>query len=156
MSSTAVLRALVGVVELLERLVVVLGREELLALDAERLRDQQGLLRNLRVEREDLVQLVRRQEVPEAHLAAGRCHFRVVGDEPLLDLRIHAPVHTADALHEAHRVPVDVVVDHPRGVLEVQTFGQDVGGDENTDLLAALLQRAQQMMCRCSRARSAG
>ena len=38
------LGALVGVVELLERLVVVLGRQELLALDAEGLGDQQGLL----------------------------------------------------------------------------------------------------------------
>ncbi len=64
------LRALVGVVELLERLVVVLGRQQLLALDAERLRDEQGLLRDLGVEREDRVQLVGRQEVPEAHLAA--------------------------------------------------------------------------------------
>ena len=65
--------------------------------------------------------------------------LRVVGDEPLLDLRVHAPVHTADALHQADRVPVDVVVDHPRGVLKVQTFGEDVGGDQDADLRAALL-----------------
>ena len=93
----------------------------------------------LRVEREDRVQLVGRQEVPEAHLAAGRRDLRVVGDQPLLDLGVHAPVHAADALHQADGVPVDVVVDHPRGVLEVQTLGENVGRDQNADLVAALL-----------------
>ena len=88
----------------------------------------------LRVEREDRVQLVGRQEVPEAHLAARCGDLRMVGDEPLLDLGVHAPVDAADALHQAHRVPVDVVVDHPRGVLKVQAFGEDVGRDEDADL----------------------
>ena len=55
------------------------------------------------------------------------------------DCGIHAPVHPADALHEADRVPVDVVVGHPRGVLKVETLGEDIGGDQDTDLLAALL-----------------
>ena len=32
---------------------------------------------------------------------------------------------------------MDVVVDHPRGVLEVETLGEDVGGDQDADLLAA-------------------
>ena len=63
----------------------------------------------------------------------------MVGDEPLLDLGIHASVHPADALHEPHRVPVDVVVGHPRGVLEVKTLGEDIGGNQDADLLAALL-----------------
>ena len=96
-------------------------------------------LGDLGVEREDRVQLVGRQEVPEAHLAAGGRDLRVVGDEPLLDLGVHAPVDAADALHQAHRVPVDVVVDHPRGVLEVEAFREDVGGDQDADLRAALL-----------------
>ena len=63
----------------------------------------------------------------------------MVGDQALLDLRVHAPVHAADALHQAHRVPVDVVVDHPGGVLEVQALGQDVGGDQDPDFGAILL-----------------
>ena len=52
---------------------------------------------------------------------------------------IHAPVHPADALHKAHRIPVDVVVDHPRGVLEVETLGENIGGDQDADLLSTLL-----------------
>ena len=36
---------------------------------------------------------------------------------------------------------MDVVVDHPRGVLEVQAFGEDVGGDQYADLLPALLRK---------------
>src|SRR5690606_14681220 len=42
-----------------------------------------------------------------------------------------------NALHEAHRVPVEVVVDQPGSVLEVETFGQHVGRDENADFLVA-------------------
>ena len=34
---------------------------------------------------------------------------------------------------------MDVVVHHPRGVLEVETLGEDIGGDQDADLLAALL-----------------
>ena len=133
--------ALVGVIELLERGEVVLGSQKLLSLDPERLRDQQRLLRDLGVEREDRVQLVWRQEVPEAHRPAGAGDLHVVSDQPLLDLRIHAPVHAADALHQTHRVPVDVVVDHPRCVLEVQALGQDVCGNEDADLRAAFLRK---------------
>ncbi len=131
------LGTLVGVIELPESVEVVFGRQKLPAFDPERLRDQQRLLRDLGVEREDRVQLVWRQEVPVAHRPAGAGDFRVVGDQPLLDLRIHAPVHAADALHQPHRVPVDVVVDHPRCVLEVQALGEDVCGNEDADLLAA-------------------
>ena len=110
-------RALVGVVELLQRLEVVLGSKELLALDAEGFGDQERLLSNPRVEREDVVQLLGREKVPEPDLAARGGCLRMVREQPLLDLGTHAPVHTADALHETHRVPVDVVVHHPRGVL---------------------------------------
>ena len=62
----------------------------------------------------------------------------MVGDQSLLDLRVHAAIDTADALHEPHRVPVHVVVDQPGGVLEVQAFGQDIGGDQDADLRRAL------------------
>ena len=148
-------RALVGVVELLQRRVIVLGREELLALDAEGLGDKERLLRDLRVEREDLVQFLGREKVPEPDLAAGGGGLGIVGDKPLLDLGIHAPVHPADALHEAHRVPVDVVVDHPRSVLKVETLGEDIGGDQDADLLAGPARRVPGTRGRCSRARSA-
>ena len=132
-------RALVGMMELLQRRVVVLGREKLPALDAEGLGDEERLLRDLRVEREDLVQLLGREKVPEPDLAARGGRLGMVGNKPFFDLGIHAPVHPADALHEAHWVPVDVVVDHPRGVLEVQSLGEDVRGDQDADLHAALL-----------------
>src|SRR5262245_61268495 len=62
----------------------------------------------------------------------------MISDESLFDFRIHAPVYAADALHEAHGIPMDVVVNHPRGVLKVQTFGEDVSRDEDADLPAAL------------------
>ena len=48
-------RAFVGVVELLQRLVIVLWSKELPALDSEDLGDQERLLSDRRVEREDLV-----------------------------------------------------------------------------------------------------
>ena len=124
-------------IEFLECVEVVLGSQELLAFDPERFRDQEGLLGDLGIEREDGVQLIGRKKIPEAHLATGGSEFRMVGDEPSLHLGVHAPVHATNALHEAHRVPVDVVVDHARGVLEVQAFGEDVGGNEDTDLGAA-------------------
>src|SRR5579863_5121741 len=61
----------------------------------------------------------------------------MVGYELLLDIRVHAPVNAADALHQAHGVPVDVVVDHPRGILQVQAFGENVGRDQHADLRTA-------------------
>ena len=80
-------RALVGVVEILQRLVIVLRGEELLALDAQGFGDQERLLRDLRVEREDLVQLLGREKVPEPDLVARGGRLGMVGDELLLDLR---------------------------------------------------------------------
>ena len=57
----------------------------------------------------------------------------MVGHYPLFDFRVQTAIDTTDALHEPNGVPVQVVVDHPRRVLEVQTFGQHVGGDEDAD-----------------------
>jgi hypothetical protein len=43
-------------------------------------------------------------------------------------------VDTAEALDDAHRVPVDVVVHQQVAVLQVLALGDAVGGDENVDL----------------------
>ena len=45
-------------------------------------------------------------------------------------------VDTAKALHNAHRVPVDIVVDDAVAVLQVLAFGNTVGRDEHVDVLA--------------------
>jgi hypothetical protein len=49
-------------------------------------------------------------------------------------------VDTAEALDDAHRVPVDVVVDEPVAVLQVLAFADAVGGDQQVDL--ALMARS--------------
>ena len=46
-------------------------------------------------------------------------------------------VDAAEALDDAHRVPVDVVVDQPVAVLQVLAFGDAVGGDEQVELALA-------------------
>ena len=51
--------------------------------------------------------------------------MRVVGRADAVD--------AAEALDDAHRVPVDVVVDQPVAVLEVLAFGDAVGGDEQVE-----------------------
>ena len=38
----------------------------------------------------------------------------------------------ADALHEAHGIPVEIVVDEARGVLKVEPLGEHIGGDDST------------------------
>ena len=46
-------------------------------------------------------------------------------------------VDAAEALDDAHRVPVDVVVDEPVAVLEVLALGDAVGGDEQVEFALA-------------------
>ena len=58
----------------------------------------------------------------------------MIRDKLSLDVRIHAPIHTTDALHEPHRVPVNVVIDEPCGVLQVQTFRKNVRRDQHAYL----------------------
>ncbi len=70
--------ALIGVIELLERLVVVLGGKQLLALDAQGLGDQERLMGDYAVKSQNGVQVVRGKEVPEGHLAPGRGDLRMV------------------------------------------------------------------------------
>lgn len=63
----------------------------------------------------------------------------MVGQELRLCFRVHAAVDTADALHQPHRVPVQIVVDQARGVLQVQTFGKHVGRNQHADFAFARL-----------------
>ena len=58
----------------------------------------------------------------------------MVGDDAIFDLRVHAPINTADALHQTHGVPVDVVVDEAGAILEVEPLGEHIGGDQDADL----------------------
>ncbi len=90
------------------------------------------------VEAEDVVQFVGRQKVPQAYGAPHLCQFGVVSDHLGFDFGIEAAVHAADALHQAHRVPVQVVVDDAGGVLQVEPLGEYVSRDKDTDLRLAL------------------
>ena len=46
-------------------------------------------------------------------------------------------VDAAEALDDAHRVPVDVVVDEVVAVLKVLAFGDAVGADQQVDFAQA-------------------
>lgn len=74
---------------------------------------------------------VRRQEVPVGDGAADCFLFGVIGEYRGLRIRIHTTVHTANALHQADRIPMYVIVNQARGVLQVQAFGEDICGDED-------------------------
>ena len=58
----------------------------------------------------------------------------MVSHQLLLHLGVHAPVHAPNALHQAHRIPVDVVINHARCILQVQAFGQHIRGHQHADL----------------------
>ena len=64
-----------------------------------------------------LVQLHIRPEVDELDALVGRADT----------------VNAAEALDDAHRIPMDVVVDQPVAVLKVLTLGDAVGGNEQID-----------------------
>ncbi len=68
-----------------------------------------------------------RQEIPEINLTFQRP--RTV--KHCLCFRIKTPIHTADALHEPDRIPMEIIIDNQTRILQVQTFGQDIGGYEN-------------------------
>ncbi len=59
---------------------------------------------------------------------AGQLGMR--GDDLRFGGGIHPAIDAADTLHEPDGIPVQVVIDQPRGVLEVQALGEDIGGDE--------------------------
>ena len=47
------------------------------------------------------------------------------------------PVDAAMPLHDAHGVPRQVVVDQPPRLLQIDTFGQDIGREEDVELVVA-------------------
>ena len=67
------------------------------------------------------------------------CRFEFGFGEEIVDtdLRVRAAdaVDAAIALHEANRVPGQVVVDNEAAVLKILAFGENVRADENADLL---------------------
>ena len=71
----------------------------------------------------------------------------MVGHESRFDIGVEPAIHTANALHEPNRVPVQIVVDEPGGILQVQTFGKHVRRNENA--------RFGQFVCRELSARRA-
>ena len=127
-------RALVGLVELFEGVVIVLGRQQLAPFDAKGLGNAQCFVSHPLVEAEDAVQLVGRQKVPQVHGAPHLGQFRMVGDHPRFDFGVEAAVHATDALHQPHRVPVQVIVDDAGGVLQVEALGEHIGRDEDAGL----------------------
>ena len=120
------LLALVDVDEIPQGIEVVFRGEELAPLDAEDFRDAKGFVGDPLVELQKLVQVVGRKKIPIDDFAPEFGLLRMVGDEAFLDGGIHAAVHASDPLHEAHGVPVQVVVDQPGGILEVQALGKNI------------------------------
>jgi polar amino acid transport system substrate-binding protein len=81
--------------------------------------------------------VIRKHAAVLHNVQIDRITLQMIGDKALFHGGIHPAVDAADALHEADRVPVDVVVDHLRGVLEVEAFRKDVCTDKYADLLVA-------------------
>src|SRR5687767_13538102 len=80
--------AFVRVIEILQCVEVVLWAQQFLAFDSERLGNEKCLLRHLRVQRENLVELFRGEKIPEADLSSRAGHLWVIFNETLLDLGI--------------------------------------------------------------------
>ena len=68
---------------------------------------------------------------PVNHRAASAPKFGMVGGHQGFNFRVEPAIHAADALHEPHGVPVNVVVYQPARVLEVEPFGKHVGRDQD-------------------------
>ena len=124
--------AFVGVVKVPQGFEFIVRAQQLAGFNAQRFGDQQGLFGDLFVEAQQLIQLARRQEVPVFDGAANGFDIGVVFDQFLFDFGVHAPVHPTNALHQSHGVPVQVVVDEARGVLQVQAFTEHIGGNQHT------------------------
>lgn len=112
---------------------VVVGVEQFAAFDAEGSGDDKGFVVHAVVEVEEGFEFVGGQEVPEDDFAAGVFEVGSGLAELFFDGGIEAAVNSADALHEADGIPMEIEVDEAVGVLEVEAFGEDVGGDENVD-----------------------
>ena len=74
------------------------------------------------VQAQQIVQFIGRQKVPIAHLAAQVGDFGMIGHQLRFGVGGEAAVDAANALHQPHRVPVQIVVDQQRRVLQIQAF----------------------------------
>ena len=83
------------------------------------------------VEAKQAFEFLRGKKIPVNYQATDGPPVRVISHHCLLDRRVHATIDAADALHEANRVPVQVIVDKASRVLKVQSFGEHIGGNEN-------------------------
>ena len=101
----------------------VVGAQHLAALDAESAGDQQRLALDLLGHLQDALDLVWGQEVSEPHRIPIGGRAGMVFGEASFNVGAHAAVDAADALHDPHRVPVQVVVDQAGGVLKVEALG---------------------------------
>ena len=114
--------AFVRMIEIAQGLVVVLGCKEFTTFNTQSLGDLQGLMGHPTIEPEQRFQFIRWQEVPEGNFPPQAFLVGMVGDDLGFDVRIHAAIDTADPLHESDRIPMQVVIDQPRSVLQVETF----------------------------------
>ena len=106
------LRPFVGMIEFFDRVEIIFRCQKFPPFDSEGLRNGKGLLSDLSIEREKFVQIIRREKIPETDFATTRCNFWLVTFYSLLDLWVHAAINSTDALHEADRIPMNVIVHH--------------------------------------------
>ena len=118
-------------VDFLDRVEVVVRAKQFAAFNAEGFGDDEGFVVHAIVEVEESVEFIGRQEVPKDDFAAGALEMGLGLAELFFDGGIEAAVDSANALHETDRIPVEIEVDEAVGVLEIETFGKNIGGDEN-------------------------
>ena len=111
---------------------VVVGAKQFAALNAKSLGDDKGFVVHPIVEMKEGFQFFGRQEVPKDDFAAG-LGLAALFFKLFFNGGIEAAVDSANALHETNGIPVEVEVNEAVGVLEVEAFGKDVGGNENVD-----------------------
>ena len=131
--------AFIAVVKVLQGGKVVFWPQKLFAFNAQCPGNEQCFAGHFFVQVEQLVQFTGWQEIPVFHRATDVFHIGMVLDQFFLNLGVHAPVHAANTLHQAHRVPVQVVVDQARGVLQVQAFTEHIGGNQHAGFAVPLV-----------------
>ena len=128
--------AFIKVVEIFHGVKIIIGMEELLALDPEHLGNTQRLVRDLAVQTQQPLQFVGRQKVPVNHRAASAPKFGMVGGHQGFNFRVEPAIHGRMRMHEPHGVPMNVVVYQPARVLEVEPFGKHVGRGQDAGLVS--------------------
>src|SRR6266566_3992261 len=104
------LGSFVAVIELLQSLEVIVRSQQLLAFNAEGARDTQSFMTDAAVESQERIQLIRREEVPVSDRAADAFLIGMILEYFSFNVSVHAAVNAANALHQAHRVPVQIIV----------------------------------------------